>query len=67
MNVFTSKSESEITGLGAHSETQDGRERDQTTAVVRDMAGAEDTDLAVELAERQNECQRLEAQVNAQA
>jgi PAS domain S-box-containing protein len=67
MNIFTSKSESEITGLDANAEKRRGRERDQTNAVVRDMAGAENKDLAIELAERQNECQRLEAQVNAQA
>ena len=67
MNIFTSKSESEITGLDANAEKRRGRERDQTNAVVRDMAGAENKDLAIELAERQNECQRLEAQVNAHA
>ena len=56
MNIFTSKSESEITGLDANAEKRRGRERDQTTVVVRDMAGAENKDLAIELAERQNEC-----------
>jgi hypothetical protein len=33
------------------------------TAMVRDMSGAEDTDLT----KLQKECRRLEAQVNAQA
>jgi hypothetical protein len=58
---FVRKSDSEIAELHAHAEKWRVPAGDRVMAVVRDMSGAEETDLT----KLQEKCQRFEAQVNA--
>ena len=64
MTVSIRNSDSTLAGPDARAGIWRGPpEGDATAAVVRDMSGADDT----ELAELRQECQRLEAQVSAQS
>lgn len=59
MNLF-------MRGLDSNPEKWRGRKRNRTPAVVRNMSGAEDTNLA-KLAKLRQQCRQRDAQIDAQA
>ncbi len=68
MNVFIRKPDSEIAEPDARAGSRLGQGGDGTAAMVREMSGEKDKDLGnLQKSDLQKECQRLEAQVSAQA